>query len=112
MDTQRPQHLLSADGNPMTVTANIEAEVKLGSIAIPCDFAVVKQLSFDAILGLDFLKTAKAVIDVTTNTVSLYDGLTKVAMSRTGNHVNVIAKSNITIPPRSEAIIAGMTRQS
>ena len=55
--------LLSADSSPMTVTASVEADVKINGLVIPFNFFVINQLTYDCIIGIDFLKFMHAKID-------------------------------------------------
>jgi hypothetical protein len=70
----------------MPVKADFDAEVKIGGIAVPLTVAVVDNLSFDLILGFDFFRDAHAIVNVRTNTLSLFDGLTEVPMTATGEY--------------------------
>jgi hypothetical protein len=93
----------------MPVKADFDAEVKIGGIAVPLTVAVVDNLSFDLILGYDFFRDAHAIVKVRTNTLSLFDGLTEVPMTATGEYSVVSTASLVTIPPLSEAVFPVVT---
>jgi hypothetical protein len=76
---------------------------------IPCTFSVVENLGFEAILGFDFLRDARAVIDLPNNTLTLYDGLISVPLIRADDHITVYTIETIKIPPKSEAIFNAST---
>jgi hypothetical protein len=82
----RHKAFYSANASPMPVKADFDAEVKIGGIAVPLTVAVVDNLSFDLILGYDFFRDAHAIVNVRTNTLSLFDGLTEVPMTATGEY--------------------------
>jgi len=46
-----------------------------------------------------------AVIDAKTNTLSLFDGLTSIPMTKTGEHAVIQTVSAVTIQPFSEAVV-------
>jgi hypothetical protein len=74
--------LSSADSTPMKVLCDIDVDIRIGGLNLPCTFAVIENLGFQAVLGMQFLHDAKAVIDVANHTLSLYDGLTTVPLVR------------------------------
>jgi len=74
-------------------------------VSVPASFVVAEKLNYDVIIGLDLLSEMEAVIDARTNALVLFDGLTAVPMTKTGEHLVVRSVSSVTIPPFSEAII-------
>ena len=106
------RNLLAADTSPMKVIASIETEVKLNGLIVPFSFSVIDKLGYDCILGMDFLEDTKAVIDVRTNTLSLFDGLTTIPMTKRGNITTIQTVANFSIPAFSEAALAVKTRQN
>jgi hypothetical protein len=97
--------LSSADSTPMKVLCDIDVNIRIGGLNLPCTFAVIENLGFQAVLGMQFLHDAKAVIDVANHTLSLYDGLTAVPLVRADDNVCIVRTVNrIAIPPRSEAV--------
>jgi hypothetical protein len=88
----------------MPVTAEITTDVKIAGLGVPCTFSVVQYLGFEAILGIDFLKEAHAVIDIKNNTLSLCDGLIAVPLVTAVDHVSVSTATVVKLPPFSETI--------
>jgi hypothetical protein len=89
----------------MKVLCDIDVNIKIGGLNLPCTFAVIENLGFQAVLGMQFLHDAKAVIDVANHTLSLYDGLTAVPLVRADDNALIVRTINrIAIPPRSEAV--------
>jgi O-acetyl-ADP-ribose deacetylase (regulator of RNase III)/transposase InsO family protein len=100
-----PCKLISANGSPLQVLGSVEVDIKLNGVIIPFSLIIVDDLAFDVILGMPFLQATRAVIDVSTNTLSIYDGLTSIPMTTRGTKVDaVFTVSNVKIPPRSEAV--------
>jgi hypothetical protein len=97
--------LLAADSTPMPVTAEITTDVRIAGLGVPCTFSVVQNLGFEAILGIDFLKEAHAVIDIKNNTLSLCDGLIAVPLITAVDHVTVSTATAVKLPPFSETIL-------
>jgi len=100
------KRLLSANSSPLKVTLKVQADIKIGGLAIPCTFLVVDKLVHDVIIGNELLQETGAVGDAKSNTSSLYDGMNVVPMTKTGEHLIVRTVDEVTIPVYSEAIIA------
>jgi hypothetical protein len=102
---QKHETLSAADSTPMKVLCDIDVNIRIGGLNLPCTFAVIENLGFQAVLGMQFLHDAKAVIDIANHTLSLYDGLTTVPLVRADDGGCTVRTINrITIPPRSEAV--------
>ena len=86
-------------------------ELKIGGIAFPFNFLVIEKLGFDCILGMDLFQQASAIIDTKNNVLQLFDGLTSIPMSKTGDHVIVRSIASISILPYSKAIFPVRTKQ-
>jgi len=99
-------NLFSVDSSPMKAQALIDVDVKLGCVTFPFVFIVVEHLGFDCILVMDLLNETKAVIDVHSSVLLLFEGLTAINMTQTGQHVTVSTIAAVTIPPFSEAVVA------
>jgi hypothetical protein len=86
------------------VIADCETELELNNLKIPVTLAVVQDLGYDLIIGMDVLRQTQAVLDVETNTLTLYGGLTAVPMTTAGACAPVVAAIGVEIPPMSEAV--------
>jgi hypothetical protein len=102
--TMTHTNLLSADSSPMPVTTEIETEVKIAGLHIPCTFSVVEELGFQAILGVDFLTDAHAVVNFKNNTLSICDELITVPLVRANDNFIAYTTDAVDIPPFCEAI--------
>jgi hypothetical protein len=77
--------VLTADATPLKITAIVEVEIKISGLRIPFTVNVIEDLNYDIILGLNFLNETQAVIDVSKNSLILYQGLLVVPMTPTGD---------------------------
>jgi hypothetical protein len=102
--TMTHENLLSADSSPMPVTTEIETEVKIAGLHIPCTFSVVEKLGFQAILGVDFLTDAHAVVNFKNNTLSICDELITVPLVRANDNFIAYTTDAVEVPPFCEAI--------
>jgi hypothetical protein len=109
-DTKRHENFFSANSTPMPILGDVEVEIKIGGVIVPTIVSVVEGLCFDLILGMDFFREAHAVVDMRTNMLTLFDGLTAVPMSDTGKHPVVATTMPVVIPPMSEAVLPVMDK--
>ena len=73
--------LFSADSSSLLAQAVVDVDLKVGGGNFPFVFLVMEKLGFNCILGMDLLETAEAMIDIKTNILHLFGGLTSVAMT-------------------------------
>jgi hypothetical protein len=100
------KNLVSANKSPMKVELQISTDIYIGGIRVPAEFVVIETLVHDIIIGNQLLKEMSALIDTRQNLLILFDGLTAVPMTRTGQ-INVIKTiCSVNIAPFSEAIIS------
>ena len=62
---------IGANGPPLKVMGQVNIDVSLGRFRAAHTFIVVKDLTFECILGVDLLRSNKAVMDFRTNTLHL-----------------------------------------
>jgi hypothetical protein len=97
--------LPSANQTQMKVLCDIDVDIRIGGLILPCTLAIIENLGFQAVLGMELLQDAKAVIDIANHSLSLYEGLTTVPLVRADENVCIVRTVNrTTIPPRSEAV--------
>jgi len=109
---------VGANGSPLDVTGQINADVLLGDFAANQKFIVVRNLVVDCLLGADFLRTHGAILNCGNSTLSLGDttGISvpimlsqRVSVSELSKSVNSIlrAVSDIEIPGRVVQLLSG-----
>jgi len=97
-------NVFSADSSPMEAQAVIDIDVR--GVTFPFVFIVIERLGFDCILGMDLLNETKAVIDVHSSVLILFEGLTTINMTSNGQNITVSTIATVVIPPFSEAVVA------
>jgi len=90
----------------MEAQAVIDNDVKIEGVTSPFVFIVIERLDFDCIIGMDLLNETKAVIDIHSSLLTLFEGLTAINMTLTGQHITVSSIATVEIPPFSEAVVA------
>jgi UDP-glucose 6-dehydrogenase len=88
----------------MPVMTEIETEVKIAGLHVPCTLSVVKKLGFQAIFVVDFLTDAHAVVNLKNHTLSICDELITVALVRANDNFIAFTTEAVEIPASSEAI--------
>ena len=88
---------VSGEAFPILGTMRITLQVAGGHY--PCEFHVVRSLSYEAVLGRDFLRANGAMIDLKNGTLQLDD------KPAAGGASPVRVWSTFVIPPNSEAMI-------
>ena len=91
---------IGANGLPLKVMGQVNIDVSLGTFQAAHTFIVVKDLTFECILGVDFLRSNKAVMDFRTNTLHLGNESVMVPTQEETSNNN---KSSITV----HALIGG-----
>ena len=85
---------IGANGLPLKVMGQVNIDVSLGTFQAAHTFIVVKDLTFECILGVDFLRSNKAVMDFRTNTLHLGNESVMVPTQEETSNNN---KSSITV---------------
>ena len=91
---------VSGEALPILGAVNVTLEVAGGTY--PCEFHVVKNLSYEAVLGRDFLRANGAVINLGNGTLQLDDSPPDNPSEET---CSARAWSTCVIPPQSESTI-------
>ena len=61
---------MAANGQFMKVLGQAETTVSINGLSIPYTFLIVKNLQYQAIIGLNFLSDTKATIDLENKVIS------------------------------------------
>ncbi len=98
--------IISASGSPLEVKGTTTVCVKIGSAS--CDIQViVANIENDALLGLDFLKQERCIVDVVNNTMTLNGQKVQLNCEGSIGCYRVVVAENVEVPAHSEAIIRG-----
>ena len=95
---------IGANGLPLKVMGQVNIDVSLGRFRAAHTFIVVKDLTFECILGVDFLRSNKAVMDFRTNTLHLGN---ESVMVPTQEETSSNGKSSITVHASEDTEIPG-----
>ena len=98
------KRIYTANAAPLKIETAVDVEVKINGLQIPFAVSVIRELNYDVILGVDFLNHTKAVIDVSRNCLSLYDGLLNIPMTICSNQPLAKTIAAVTISALSEAV--------
>ena len=74
-DSDNPIRLAAADGHPLISVGTIDLTLTIQGLKIPQKFTVVKGLSYNLLLGIDFMNHTHAFIDFGNTTLSVCDDL-------------------------------------
>ena len=97
--------LVGVDGVPVKVEGIVSAPITIGEVTLQHDFIVAKQITVEAILGLDFLEANKCILDVAGGKMQITDKTVPLILQPSNKEVQcakVTVTENLTMPPRSE----------
>ncbi len=98
-----------ANGGMLEIVGTVDLVLHFGKTSVTQSFFVLKYLAHPVILGTDFLREKRAVIDMANKVFILPEG-NSVALSDSAQfnlRVCLVAKDSVTVPPRSEVQIRG-----
>ena len=102
---------IGANGLPLNVMGQVDLDICLGNFWTVHTFIVVRDLTFECILGADFLKANKAVMDFRNNTLHLGNSTIKIpssdvsVSSNDAHSISVHALEDMDIPGRSVRLV-------
>jgi hypothetical protein len=98
--------LYSANKSEIRKRGTVELNVAIQGLVIPFRFYVLQGLSYNCILGIDFLTDAQATIDCNQRLLSLYQGLAVAPLIHNMDKESILCMADtVTIPPRTEALV-------
>ena len=100
--TSSSSQVKTVSGEAVPVLGNMKVTLQIAGGDYSCDFLVVRNLAYEALLGRDFLRANGAVIDLKLGTLQLDD---QPKPSRPERECPARVWSTCVIPPSSEAII-------
>ena len=105
------EKLVGVNGTPLSVRACIHAPLCIGGTQFDGSFVIASDLWVEAIVGLDFIRAHKCVIDCSNNTISFKSADVSVEllppkamgeMSSTVGSVGLVTTERILVPPECE----------
>ena len=100
--------LVGVDGVPIKVDGTVSVPITIGSMTVQHDFIVAKQITAEAILGLDFLEAKKCILDLAGGKMQINDtslSLIPQPSTKKVQCAKVTIKESLIIPSRSEVEI-------
>ena len=79
--------------------------VKLGGLTVPFQFLIIRQLSQDLVIGIDFLNYTRAVVNCSESIVSFYDDMVELPVLSKGKMIVAKLDSDYDLQPRSETVV-------
>ena len=96
----------TANGSPLILVGTVSLTSDIQGLRIEQNFAVIKQLNYNMILGIDFTNSTHTTIDFKSHTVSICDNLVVQPLTVSKLPCNVVrSMCNVQIPPLAEAIL-------
>ena len=95
----------TVSGEQLVVLGQITLPIKIQSTLYECAAHVISDLGYDVVLGRDFLRKMKAVINLGDNTLHLRS--TDDPAPAPDKSYSIRSVSTFVIPPRSEVVIPG-----
>jgi len=91
---------------PLILVGTISLTVDIQGLQTAQNFAVIKQLNYNMILGIGFINRTHITIDFKSRTVSICDDLVIQLLTVSKLPCNVVRSMfNVQIPPLAEAIL-------
>ena len=100
--TSSTTQVKTVSGQSLPIKGTLKVSLQIAGGTYPCDFHVVRNLSYEAVLGRDFLRAHGAVINLKNSTLHL-DNEPPDTLSETTCVVR--AWSTCVIPPQSESVM-------
>lgn len=99
--------LFGANGTSLTVLGTTVMRARLGSVDFLTRFIVIKDLAVPAIIGTRTMRALGIVLDFDSKRVTLRDSTVALRMHSSPPLAKVTLRDSVTVPPRSEIVVAG-----
>ena len=105
LDTGDSRVLFAANCGSIRVVGKCLLSVKLGGLTVPFQFLIIRQLSQDLVIGIDFLNHTRAVVNCSESIVSFYDDMVELPVLSKGKMIVAKLDSDYDLQPRSETVV-------
>jgi hypothetical protein len=97
--------LSSATGSPLHIIGEVMLDIRLQYHLIPHKFLVIRNLHHSGVIGMDFLQDCKAVINLSEQTLHLFDNSIVAPLITARDHANALClMQTVHIPGHTEAV--------
>ena len=100
-----PRFLFGANNSRITIVGKTPISIKLNGLTVPFDFLIAKDLSHDILLGNDFLKDTRALIDYSNSSVTFFDHLVEMKLLNKNHPTVACLDIACTLLSRTETIV-------
>jgi hypothetical protein len=98
--------LSSATGSPLHIIGEVMLDIRLQYHLIPQKFLVIRNLHHSGVIGMDFLQACKAVINLSEQTLHLFDNSIVAPLITAKDHANALClMQKVRIPGHTEAVL-------
>jgi hypothetical protein len=98
--------LSSATGSPLHIIGEVMLDIRLQYHLIPQKFLVIRNLHHSGVIGMDFLQDCKAVINLSEQTLHLFDNSIVAPLITARDHANALClMQTVRIPGHTEAVL-------
>jgi hypothetical protein len=98
--------LSSATGSPLHIIGEVMLDIRLQYHLIPQKFLVIRNLHHSGVIGMDFLQACKAVINLSEQTLHLFDNSIVAPLITARDHANALClMQTVRIPGHTEAVL-------
>jgi hypothetical protein len=98
--------LSSATGSPLHIIGEVMLDIRLQYHLIPQKFLVIRNLHHSGVIGVDFLQDSKAVINLSEQTLHLFDNSIVAPLITARDHANALClMQTVRIPGHTEAVL-------
>jgi hypothetical protein len=98
--------LSSATGSPLHIIGEVMRDIRLQYHLIPQKFLVIRNLHHSGVIGMDFLQNCKAVINLSEQTLHLFDNSIVAPLITARDHANALClMQTVRIPGHTEAVL-------
>ena len=107
LETWTGPRLVSVDGSALQILGGAKVTLMVGAEAVSSYVVVTDNLTAEGILGIDFLRHNRCIIDLSSSTLTLGGGKAIQLLHKASIKRDVRLVTTIRIPPRSEIEVTG-----
>jgi len=105
LDPGDPNFLFGANGTRIPIVGKTSLPIKLHGLTVPYQFLVAKTLTHEILLGNDFLRETKALINYSDSSITFYDNMVEMKLLHRHHDIVACVAEPCHLPPLSESII-------
>ena len=107
LETWTGPRLVSVDGSALQILGGAKVTLRVEDAVVSLYVVVTDNLTTEGILGIDFLRHNRCIIDLSSSTLTLADGKVIQLLHKASIKRDVQLVTTIRIPPRNEIEVTG-----